>query len=185
MRVVIQAGTEAIIWRRIDGILQHSSVNRQRHEIFIRRAQLNFQHVLLVQFSALGWNLPGEFRLGVCRGKCLLKISQRRASGSLAPLVPVFTPGIPCSDSQLVDVWSGFCGRLADLSTNGEICVTYLQSWRCKWPRGSFHVSGKMIPCICLPGSAPLALSSLRLLDSDLFVLSFLYSVHRHLYIFL
>lgn len=127
MQVVIQAGTEAIIWRRIDGILQHSSVNRQRHEIFIGRAQLNFQHVLLVQFSALGWNLPGDFR--VCQRKCLLKISQRRASGSLAP---VFTPGIPCSDTQLVDVWSVFCSRLADLSTNGEICVTYLQSWRCK-----------------------------------------------------
>lgn len=82
MRVVIQAGTEAIIWRRIDGILQHSSVNRQRHEIFIRRAQLNFQHMLLVQFSALGWNLLGDIRLGVCQGRCLLKISQRRASGS-------------------------------------------------------------------------------------------------------
>lgn len=180
---MIQAGTEAIIWRRIDGILQHSSVNRRRHEIFIRRAQLNFQHVLLVQFSALGWNLPGAFRLGVCQGKCLLKISHR--SGSLAPLVPVFTPGIPCSDMQSVDVWSVFRGRLADLSTNGEICVTYLQSWRCKWPRGSFHVSGKMISCIYLPGSSPLDLSSLLFLDSDLFVLSFLYFVHRHLYIFL
>lgn len=175
MRVVIQAGTEAIIWRRIDGILQHSSVNRQRHEIFIRRAQLNFQRVLLVQLSALGWNLPGDFRLGVFRGKCLLK------NRSLAPLVPVFAPGIPSSVTQSVDVWSVFCGRLADLSTNGEICVTYLQSWRCKWPRGS----GKMISCIYLPGSAPLAFTSLRLLDPHLFVSSFLYFVHRHLYIFL
>lgn len=147
MRVVIQAWTEAIIWRRIDGILQHSSVNRQRWNIHQASAAEFSARALGPVFSP--WlEFTGRFQTFVCQGKCLLKIWQRRASGSLAPLVPVFTPGILGSDSQFVDVWSVFCGRLADLSTNGEICVAYLQSWRCKWPGGSFHLSGKMISCI-------------------------------------
>lgn len=70
---MIQAGTEAIIWRRIDGILQHSSVNRQRHEIFIRQAQLNFQHVLLVRFSAPWLEFTGSFQTWSLSGEMFVK----------------------------------------------------------------------------------------------------------------
>lgn len=139
-----------------------------RHKIFTRQVQLNCQCVLLVEFSAFGRTLPGDFRprLNLWQARFAKNITEKKGKWKFGASLEVFMAGTLCSDTLSVDVQLVSCSYRAAFSTNVQICVTYLQLRWGKYPRGSYHGDGKIInsSCICLPSAASLPFSANALL---------------------